>query len=354
MSGPGPTVLAIPRGELFARIGADNHRRVNDTVHDTVNDTITDRISWGVVGPAPQRLWDADTDPRRLIDFAVRTERLGYDSFWIGDTMLSPMLEPLTTLAAVSTATERITLGTAALLPAFRRPVHIAHSIASLDLLSAGRLALTVGAGFPGRSEPEFAMSDMPWQRRFTWLDDTVALWRRLWTATGPTSFHGRVLHFPELTPTIRPHRSSGPPIWLAGGTPGALARTARQYDGWLPYPPRPADYRSGLATIRAAAGAAGRDPAAVTPALFATVLVTDDHTDPRRALDRYCQANYGRPVDVVAKIQLLLAGPVAEIAAALRDYLAAGARHVLLRIGAVGMRAQLDQLAALTDLLPR
>ncbi|WP_279579535.1 LLM class flavin-dependent oxidoreductase [Fodinicola feengrottensis] len=61
-----------------------------------------------------------------------------------------------------------MTLGTAALLPALRRPVQAAQTIASIDLLSGGdRLVLAVGAGFPGRSEPEFAVSDVRWRTRF-------------------------------------------------------------------------------------------------------------------------------------------------------------------------------------------
>jgi alkanesulfonate monooxygenase SsuD/methylene tetrahydromethanopterin reductase-like flavin-dependent oxidoreductase (luciferase family) len=85
--------------------------------------------------------------PRELLDFAVRAESLGYDSLWAGDTLLRPVLEPLTTLAAVSSVTARVTLGTAAMLPAFRTPVQTAQALASLDLFSGGRLILTVGAG---------------------------------------------------------------------------------------------------------------------------------------------------------------------------------------------------------------
>ncbi|MDT7649391.1 MAG: hypothetical protein QOI36_797, partial [Pseudonocardiales bacterium] len=79
---------------------------------------------------------------------------------------------------------------------------------------------LGVGAGFPGRSEPEYAASEVPWSHRFTRLDDTVALWRRLWAADGPVSFTGRVLRLADVPAGTRPYRSGGPPIWLAGATP--------------------------------------------------------------------------------------------------------------------------------------
>ncbi len=302
-------------------------------------------ISWGVVAPTRPRLWGTD-DPRELVDFAVAVEKLGYDSFWLGDSLATVVLEPLSTLAAVSAVTSRITLGTAALLPAFRRPVHLAHTIAAVDRLSAGRLILAVGAGFPNRSEVEYRMSETPWARRFDRLEDTVALCRQLWISDGATSFHGSVLDCAELTPTIRPHRPGGPPIWLAGFTPDALARTARSYDGWLPYPPDPADYATGLATIRSLAA----DPGSVTPALFATVLITDD--DPRAALDAYCHATYERPVEFVEQIQFLAAGSAAEVNARLGAYIEAGARHIVLRVATSGLRDQLSQLARLREVI--
>jgi alkanesulfonate monooxygenase SsuD/methylene tetrahydromethanopterin reductase-like flavin-dependent oxidoreductase (luciferase family) len=197
--------------------------------------------NFGVILPTTNN----EQTPGKLIDFAIQAEELGYDSLWVGDTLLRPVLEPLATLAAVSSVTSRVTLGTAALLPAFRTPVQAAQALASLDLLSGGRLTVTVGAGFPGRSEPEYEMSGVPWAGRFTRLDETVQLWRRLWTSDEPVSFHGEVLRLDDIPPVARPH---GPKIWLGGATPRALARTGALYDGWLPYPPDPADYASGLA----------------------------------------------------------------------------------------------------------
>jgi alkanesulfonate monooxygenase SsuD/methylene tetrahydromethanopterin reductase-like flavin-dependent oxidoreductase (luciferase family) len=247
--------------------------------------------------------------------------------------------------AAAAAVTERVTLGTAALLPALRQPVQAAQVIASLDLLSGGRLALTVGAGFPRRSEAEYAVSEVPWRGRFARLDDTVALWRHLWTSQGPTSFHGDVLHFDHIPESTPPAQPGGPPVWLGGATPAALARTGRLYDGWLPYPPNPADYETGLAQVRRAARGAGRAAQAVTPALFATLLITNDLEAGRRALSDYTQASYRMPLEVVETIQVLIAGPLEFVTAELDRYIAAGARHIVCRIGALGLKSQLDQL---------
>lgn len=289
-----------------------------------------------------------DPTASTIVDFAVRAENLGYDSLWVGETLLRPILEPLTTLAAVSSVTSRIKLGTASLLPAFRAPVQAAQTLASLDLLSGGRLILTVGAGFPNRSETEYAWTDVPWPHRFTRLDETVALWRRLWTADEPVSFHGKVLHYDSIQPVARPH---GPEIWLAGGTPQAFARTGRLYDGWLPYPPSPADYSSGLAAVQSAAVAAGRDASAITPALYASVLVTDTVEEGEAALDAFTLSNYGKPLSVIRTLQVLVAGPLEHIEATLRKYVDAGARHLVLRLAALDMASQAEQLAEIAKL---
>ncbi|WP_203916071.1 LLM class flavin-dependent oxidoreductase [Rugosimonospora africana] len=314
-------------------------------------DSVADGNHLGVVLPTGKAQWGEGTDPRDLIDFAVRAERLGYASIWAGDTLLRPVIETFTMLSAAAAATERVGLGSAALIPALRRPVQAAQAIASLDLLSGGRLTLTVGAGFPHRSETEYAVAEVPWRGRFARLDDTVALWRQLWTADGPTSYHGDVLHFDHIPEAIRPAQPGGPPIWLGGAAPAALDRAGRLYDGWLPYPPEPADYQTGLAAVRRAAIGAGRSAEAVTPALFATVLIVDDPEAGRRALAEYAQRTYRMPIEVVETIQLLVAGPPETVTAALDRYVAAGARHVVCRIGALDLKSQLDQLELISEL---
>lgn len=129
------------------------------------------------------------------------------------------------------------------------RPVQAAQTLASIDLLSRGRLELTVGAAFPGRfGVPQHMLSDVPWERRFTRLDETVALWRQLWAAPeGGSSFQGELLRFEALPPMTAPSRPGGPPVWLGGASESALRRTGRRYDGWMPYPPSADGYANGL-----------------------------------------------------------------------------------------------------------
>lgn len=313
-----------------------------------------DDIRFGVLLPIGKAQWGEGTDPRDLIDFAVRAEGLGYDSLWVNDSLLSPRIEALTMLAAAAPVTERVTLGTAALLPVLRRPVQAAQTLASIDQLSGGRLTVAVGAGFPGRfGRPLYDLSEVPWGRRFARLDETVALWRQLWTSDGPTSFHGEFLRFDEIPPATPPCQSGGPPIWLGGASPAALTRAGRRYDGWLPYPPDPADYQAGLAHIRKASAEAGRALDSITPALFVSVLIAESVERGRQALQTYSKANYGLSLEELETIQALVTGPPEHVAEQLNRYVDAGARHLVCRIGAHDLQAQRDQLHQIADLIP-
>ncbi|MEV6010819.1 LLM class flavin-dependent oxidoreductase [Streptomyces sp. NPDC051976] len=322
--------------------------------HDTTGDD--GRVRLGVFVPATAAQWGDGTDPREAIAFGVRAERTGFDSLWVTDSLLTPRIEALTALAALATVTERVTLGTAALLPALRPPVTAAQTIASIDLLSGGRLVLAVGAGFPGPfGEPVYAMAGTPWPNRFKRLDETVELWRRLWTGEGPTTFHGEVLDFDDIAPATPAFRPQGPPIWLGGATPAALARTGRLYDGWLPYPPRPADYATGIAAVRKAAADAGRGDQPMAPALFVNVLLTDAADGGRAELDTFARNNYGRPIEMLEQIQAMAAGTPEAVTERLAQYVAAGARHLVIRIATPDIptqTAQLDRLVALRPAL--
>jgi alkanesulfonate monooxygenase SsuD/methylene tetrahydromethanopterin reductase-like flavin-dependent oxidoreductase (luciferase family) len=311
-----------------------------------------DDIELGVLIPIGQWQWGQGIDPRELLDFAVRAEELGYSSLWVNDFLLTPRVEALTMLAAVAPLTSRVALGTAALLPVLRRPVQAAQTLASIDLLSGGRLVLTVGAAFPGRfGVPQHELSEVPWERRFTRLDETVALWRQLWAdPAGGGSFHGSLLRFEQLPEMTAPSRPGGPPVWLGGASESALRRIGRHYDGWMPYPPTAEGYAEGLATVRAAAAEAGR-AAAVTPALFVSVVLTDTVEQGRELLGTFAEASYGLPLEQLEQIQALAAGPADVVAEKLRGYVAAGARHLAVRIATTTMESQRDQLEQIIKL---
>jgi alkanesulfonate monooxygenase SsuD/methylene tetrahydromethanopterin reductase-like flavin-dependent oxidoreductase (luciferase family) len=105
-------------------------------------------LKLGYLLPTREKIMDGRPEAAPLLSLAERAERLGYDSIWVGDSLLArPRHEPLTLLAGVAGRTHRVQLGTAVLLSALRNPVILAHVVATLDQVSAGRLILGVGIG---------------------------------------------------------------------------------------------------------------------------------------------------------------------------------------------------------------
>src|SRR5438128_3924904 len=100
----------------------------------------------GYLLPTRERVMEGRPETAPLLDLAERAERLGFDSLWVGDSLLArPRHDPLTLLAAVAARTRKPELGTAVLLPALRNPVVLAQQVATLDRSAEGRLFLGIG-----------------------------------------------------------------------------------------------------------------------------------------------------------------------------------------------------------------
>lgn len=136
------------------------------------------------------------------------------------------------------------------------------------------------------------------------------------------------------------------PPLWLASSdTPKVLRRVARHYDGWLPFLPSPRAYQAARQTIAEHCVAAGRDADAVVPALYATLTVNDDESAAQAEMEHYVERYYGRSLEMMSQIQAYGWGSAAQCAAWLIEYVRAGARHIVIRIGSLDPEPQLKQL---------
>jgi alkanesulfonate monooxygenase SsuD/methylene tetrahydromethanopterin reductase-like flavin-dependent oxidoreductase (luciferase family) len=293
----------------------------------------------GLLLPSREALLWADGDPEVVLAAARHAEATGFDSAWIGDSLLArPRFEPLTLLAALLTATRRIRLGTAVLLPLLRHPLTLAHSLATLDRLAPGRLIVGVGAGgeVPA-TYAELAAVGVSGTKRVSCLLDRAEMWRRLWRGDDPQT---------QLLPA--PATPNGPPLWLAGQGPRILRAAGRQFQGWVPYSPTAAAYGAGLAAVRAEAERAGRDPGELSAAAYLTVAVDDRPGDASARLDRYMLAYYGRPASAMAQVQGIKAGPIESVTEWVAGYTAAGADHLILRVGTPDLPAHHDVAAAL------
>ena len=278
----------------------------------------------GLLLPSREVLLWANSDLALLIDAAVRAEKAGYDSVWVGDSLLArPRGEPLTLLGAVAGATSRVRLGTAVLLPLLRHPLSLAHGLATLDRIAHGRLVVGVGPGaeLPG-THAELKALSLPSDRRVSAMLSAIERMRRLWR-NDETGI--------ELQP--RPLQPGGPPIWLGGSGPRMLRLAGTTFDGWLPFSPTPSDYASGFRAVREAAEGAGRDPDGIATGAYLTVAVGDDSREATGMLDAYMRAYYGVPAEVMAKAQACHAGTIESASEWFAAYRDAGARHLVVRL---------------------
>ena len=242
---------------------------------------------------------------RRL---ARAADELHYDSVWITDHVVIPKattsrypyspdgrldleaaqhyLDPLTVMSFLAGVTERTAIGSSVLILPYRNPVLVAKMVATLDVLSRGRVILAVGVGWL-REEFE-ALNLTTFAERGAATDEYIQILRELWTKEWP-SYRGRFYSFDEVRFYPKPVQKPYPPVWIGGHTKAAIRRAARLGDGWHPIglrPPAglyPAEYAKAAADLRAQAEAAGREPKAIALSFRAPIKFTDAATSGAR-----------------------------------------------------------------------
>jgi probable F420-dependent oxidoreductase len=173
-----------------------------------------------------------------LANTAARAERLGYHSVWTNDHVVVPaamtqyarIFESITTLVWVAAQTKRIRLGTSVLILAQRDAVLAAKQLATVDVLSGGRLIVGLGAGYVAE---EFALLGAAFEHRGPRLAEQIETMRSLWR--GETSVTARATTFEDVSFGPLPVQRGDIPVWLAGTSERALARAAEHADAWHP-----------------------------------------------------------------------------------------------------------------------
>jgi len=301
----------------------------------------------GYLLPTREQIMEGRPEAVPLMELAQAAEALGFDSLWVGDSLLArPRHEPLTLLAAVAGRTRRVELGTAVLLPALRNPVLLAHQAATVDQVSEGRLILGVGiAADVPNIRAEFTAAGVPFDKRVGRMLEGLRLCRALW-AGEPVDWDGRwQVAGGVLGPT--PHRPGGPPIWGGGNVAASIDRAARNFDGWFPTGPDAEGWGTQWQQVQAIARDAGRNPAAITGAVYLTMAIDDESDRADARINDYLETYYGQPAAVMRSHQACFAGPAAEAAAWLKGYADAGASHLVLRF-AGDHQNQLETVARL------
>ncbi len=226
--------------------------------------------------------------PDALEALVQRGEALGFHSVMIADHVVFPMtiaskypytlngefpgqgdaFEQLTLAAFTAAKTRRLRLVTSVMILPHRNPVLTAKMLATIDVLSSGRLTVGVGVGWL-REEFE-ALGAPSFERRGALSDEYLRIMKTLWTRS-PASFEGEFYRFAPLRCLPHPVQKPHPPIWIGGHSPAALRRAARHGDGWHPVgataaaPLAPPEFARALAELRRLTEAEGRDPSALT-----------------------------------------------------------------------------------------
>jgi probable F420-dependent oxidoreductase len=196
---------------------------------------------------------------KELKEVAAAAEGMGFDSILIGDHIVNarniespwpyteyygndvkqlpfsiytdaPWLDPFDTLAFLAAATEKPRLGMSVLIVPYRNPYDVARRVATLDVLSGGRMILGVGVGW---MEEEFRLLGIPFNQRAQRTREYIALMKAVWTQENPR-FNGEFIKLESDVnmlplPLQKPH----PPIWVGGETMPALRRVVEFGDGW-------------------------------------------------------------------------------------------------------------------------
>ena len=218
-----------------------------------------------------------------VLSLAREGERLGFHSAMIADHIVFPVtsesaypytvdrkhpgggdaLETFSILGVVAGATEKLRLVTSVLVLPYRNPVLTAKMVASLDVLSGGRVTLGVGVGW---LKEEFEALDSPdFDRRGAVTDEWIAIFKQLWTQS-PASFAGEFYQYSDIRSEPFPLQKPHPPIWVGGHSRAALRRTAKHGDGWHPVgaiaavPLPPQEMRAHLDTLKRLTEAEGRN----------------------------------------------------------------------------------------------
>ena len=225
---------------------------------------------------------DTVGDPVYLRAFAQAIEAAGAESYWTVEHILvaedyeprypysddghmpgggiALMPDPLQVLGFVGAHTSRMRLGTSVVVAPQHPAVVLAKAVATLDVLSGGRVELGVGSGW---QIEEYRAVGVPYEERGRRLDETITAMRACW-GPNPASHDGTHISFAPSRVDPKPVQPGGVPVVIGGSSAVAARRAGRLGDGWFPYVVSPDDVAAGIDTIRASAEAAGRDPASI------------------------------------------------------------------------------------------
>ena len=305
-------------------------------------------MKFGILLPTRRLVMEGGTPEafRQVINLAQTAEQAGLDSVWVGDSLTAkPRLEPLTTLTAVASHTERVRLGTAVLLAALRHPVHLAHQAATLDFISGGRLVLGAGVGgaFNEAQRSEWRNAGVEAKSRATRFEEIVQVVRELTTGR-PVNFSGRHFEFEDVRIAPASPQDGGVPFLVAAhwrsGRERQFERVARLGSGVISISDYPDEYGKVVQRVQHHARAVGREEESLERTFYMTVNIGGHADECAAEADRFLNLYYGMNMwgDRWGPY-----GPSELITDRIRRYEASGAETVIVRFASFDQERQLS-----------
>lgn len=285
------------------------------------------------------------TRPDQVAAYARHAEEVGLDSVFVGDHLVAnrPILDSVVTLATAAAVTSRVELGFGVLVLPLRPVAWVAKQVATLQLLSRGRVRLGVGLGGPASMYPRAAWEavGVPYAERGRRLDAALGVL--------PDLIAGRPVRVSGAEITLAPP-ADPPPLWVGGSSDAALRRTVRYGDAWMPSMVAPEWVATRAARLAELAASGGRAAPEIAVGGAAALGPGVD----RAAVDQVVRSltgGYGLRAAVAERLPVV--GDVARAAERLAAYGEAGAAHVVLNVFAGDWRRQAELIAEAKAQLP-
>ncbi len=313
------------------------------------------RVKIGIQLPTRDVVFSAGGRPKDaslLFGMAEAAGDLGVDSLWVGDSLTSkPRLEPLATLSAVGAMVPRVRLGTNVLLAALRHPLLLAHTAATLDVMSGGRTVLAIGLGgtVSDALRQEWEYVGIAPKQRVSRLEESLVLMRKLWSESDVT-FHGKHFHLDKASLDLRPVQQPGIPMILTchlhSNVEAQFRRAARLGDGIIAIADSPPEFEELCRIVHGYAAEEGRAGAPFEAIFSMTVNLGMDEEAAAKEADAFLLAYYGPNIAEFRRSRWGPYGRPERVLDQVQDYSRAGADTVILRFASFDPLGQLKTFA--------
>ena len=231
----------------------------------------------------------------RVVTLATAAEKAGFDSVFLMDHLYQiqgvgprtdPMLEGYTALAGIAARTTKVRLGTLVTGVTYRNPAFLAKVVTTLDIMSAGRAILGIGAAWNEEEHRGYGYEFPPVRERLDRLEEALQICRAMFTQEAP-SFEGRYYRIHEALNFPRPIQPGGPPIMIGGGGERRTLKLVAQYADMCNFFGDPQTVRHKVDVLEEHCLAIGRDPNTIIKTRLGSLIIRDTEAEAQRALQK-------------------------------------------------------------------